>query len=54
MEKSPEYDRIMALLQKGERPSQDDWAWINKYLDLADRANGIKTPIPFTPRKISG
>jgi len=53
MEKSPEYDRIIALLRRGERPSEDDWSWINRYLELADKANGIRTPIPFMPRKMS-
>jgi len=52
MDKAAEYERIISLLERGERPSQDDWNWINKYLELADKANGITTPIPFRPRKI--
>jgi len=52
MDKPAEYERIISLLERGERPSQDDWNWINKYLELADKANGITTPIPFRPRKI--
>jgi hypothetical protein len=50
LEKSPEYDRIKAMLDAGETPSDDDWNWINKYLQLADKARGVETPVPFRPR----
>ena len=51
MEKSPDYDRIMALLRSDHKPTNEDWAWINNYLSLADSANGNKTPLPTKPEK---
>ncbi len=37
MEKTPDYGRIMAILHRGGQPSSEDLAWINRYLELADK-----------------
>ena len=38
MAKPEEYERIKALLQSGLEPGDEEWAWINRYLSIAERA----------------
>ena len=49
MAKPEEYDRIKALLQSGLDPSDEEWAWINRYLSLAERAYRDEKPAEQTP-----
>ena len=49
MAKPEEYDRIKALLQSGLDPSDEEWAWINRYLSLAERAYRDDKPTEQAP-----
>jgi len=39
-----EYERIKALLKSGFDPSDEEWAWINRYLTIAERAYRDEKP----------
>ena len=49
MAKPEEYDRIKALLQSGLDPSDEEWAWINRYLSIAERAYRNDKPAEQPP-----
>ena len=37
MEKTPDYGRILATLHRAGQPIDEDLAWIERYLGLADK-----------------
>ncbi|HZR28781.1 MAG TPA: hypothetical protein VFA71_08365 [Terriglobales bacterium] len=41
MEKTPDYGRIMAILYRRGQPTNEDLAWINHYLELADKYQAV-------------
>ena len=49
MAKPEEYDRIKALLQSGLEPGDEEWAWINRYLSIAERAYRDDKPAEQPP-----
>jgi hypothetical protein len=44
MANAGEYERIKDLLKSGLDPSDEEWAWINRYLSLAERAYREEKP----------
>ena len=49
MAKPEEYERIKALLQSGLEPGDEEWAWINRYLSIAERAYRDDKPAEQPP-----
>ena len=49
MAKPEEYERIKALLQSGLEPGDEEWAWINRYLSIAERAYRDEKPAEQPP-----
>jgi hypothetical protein len=52
MVKVPDDERILEILRRGGYDVTEDWAWISRYLELADKCinPGDKSP----PRNLAG
>ena len=46
MAKVPDDERMIEILRRGGQATVDDWAWIKRYLDLADKCLAPGDEIP--------